>query len=312
MPSIVTITLNPALDVFTVVERVVPMDKLRCSAPELHPGGGGINVARVAHRLGVDVLALFASGGATGQRLRQMLDAEQVPAAALPIAGETRESFSVHEQASGNDYRFVLPGPALATDEWQACLDRLAALPSAPQFLVASGSLPPGVPEDFYARLARWGKARGCKVVVDAAGPALEAALAEGVYLIKPSRRELAGLTGVELDTPHAQLAACRRIIGAKQAEVVALSLGEQGALVASAQGIWRAPALHVQVKSTIGAGDSFLAGLLTGQLRGGTMAEALRHAMAAAGAALLSSGTALCTRAEVESLLPGVKIDSL
>lgn len=311
MDSIVTVTMNPALDVFTVAERVVPMDKLRCSAPEFHPGGGGINVARVLHRLGAQVLALFPAGGVTGQRLQQLLNDEQVPLQTLPIPAETRESFSVHERASGNDYRFVLPGPPLRREDWQGCLDALAALPAAPRFLVASGSLPPGVPEDFYARLARWGRGSGCKVVVDASGPALAAALREGVHLIKPSRRELSDLTGLALDTPDGQLAACQRIIARGQADTVALSLGEQGALLVTREGWWRAPALPVQVASTIGAGDSFLAGLLWALLREEPMGQALRYGVASAGAALLSSGTALCSRSDVESLLPQVSIRS-
>ncbi|MGC1173003.1 1-phosphofructokinase family hexose kinase, partial [Polaromonas sp.] len=121
--DILTITMNPALDVSTSTDKVRDTHKLRCAAAQFHPGGGGINVARVLHRLGSNCLALYPSGGATGQRLGQLLEQEQVRHRGLPIAGETRESFSVHETSSGKDFRFVLPGPSLSAPEWQACLD---------------------------------------------------------------------------------------------------------------------------------------------------------------------------------------------
>ena len=127
MAGILTLTPNPAVDVSTTTERVQPTHKLRCGPAQMHPGGGGINVARVLARLGADVLALYPAGGVTGRLLRDLLDGERVPNEALAIAGETRESFSAHEQATGLDYRFVLPGPTLAEREWQQCLERACA-----------------------------------------------------------------------------------------------------------------------------------------------------------------------------------------
>jgi 6-phosphofructokinase 2 len=302
-PEILTITLNPALDVSTSTDKVVDTHKLRCAAAQLHPGGGGINVARVLHRLGSQCLAIYPSGGVTGERLGQMLDQEQVPRHCWRIAGETRESFSVHETSSGNDFRFVLPGPTMERAEWQACLDYVEGLATPPRDMVASGSLPPGVSDDFYARLARLAKARGSRMVVDASGPALVAALAEGVYLFKPSLRELRELTGQPLETTAQQRAAAQHIIAQGQAEIVALSLGADGALLVTAAKALRASALKVQVASTIGAGDSFVGGLVWALNRGQGLEDAFRHGMGASAAALLTPGTALCQPADVQRL---------
>lgn len=309
MARILTLTMNPALDAFTSVDRVEPAHKLRCDAAQYHPGGGGINVARMLHRLGTDVLALFPVGGLTGQRLCRLLEQERVPARCLPIAGDTRESFTAHDRASSQDYRFVLPGPHLAQAEWQACLDAIAAEDPAPAYLVASGSLPPGVPADFYADAARAASRRGTRVVVDASGPALQAALGQGVFLIKPSLRELSGLTGLPLDSPAAQREACLRIIQQGQAQMVALSLGGEGAMLVTRDQAWRAPAVQVQVESTVGAGDSFLGGLLFALEQRLAPPQALRHAMAAGAAALLSGGTALSRPEDLRRLLPQVQV---
>lgn len=309
MTRIVTLTMNTALDASTAVDRVEPDHKLRCEAPQFHPGGGGINVARVLHRLGADVLALHASGGLTGRRLCELLAGEQLPYLCVPIAAETRESLNVHERSSGRDWRFVLPGPTLAEAECQACLDHLAALPGPPRYVVASGSLPPGAPPDFYAQVARAARARGAQVVVDSSGAALAAALQEGMHVFKPSLRELRESTQLALHTLQEQRDACARLVAEGRAEMVALTLGAEGALLVDAQGAWHAPALQVQVASTIGAGDSFLAGLLWALDRDLPRAEALRWATACGGAALLSHGTALSRREDVERLLAGVQV---
>lgn len=310
MADILTLTLNPALDIYTSIDKVVPNHKLRCAAAQSHPGGGGINVARVVHRLGGDVLALFTAGGVTGQVLQALLQAEHIPAQAIHIAGETRESFSVHETGSHQDFRFVLPGPTLSPDEAALCLQRLAKLAPSARYVIASGGLPPGVPDNFYGQVTAQAHAQGCQMVLDTSGPALSTALqAGGIYLIKPSLRELRELTGRPLNTEADWCAASRALIAQGQAEIVALSLGEDGALLVSATQAWRAQALQVEVASTIGAGDSFLAALVWALSQSQDMAQALRQAMAAGAAALLSAGTALSQPADMARLLPAVQL---
>lgn len=309
MPRFVTVTPNPALDVSTSVDKLVDAHKLRCDEPQLHPGGGGINVARVLHRLGGEVQAIYPVGGATGERLHGLLQAEGVPDLHWAIAGETRESFTVHERESGREYRFVLPGPALTDAEWRSGLSALRLMSPPPAWVVASGSLPPGMAADGHAQIARVAQEIGARMVVDSSGQALSAALAQGVWLVKPSLRELAELTGSALSTTAAQRQAARQLIERGQAHMVALSLGAEGAMLVTADQCLMANALSVPVVGSVGAGDSFLAGLvwaLDAQL---ALPQALATAMAAGAAAVMTPGTALCQPQDVATLREQVRI---
>lgn len=320
MHDLVTLTLNPAVDISTSVEHVTPVHKLRCSAGVWHPGGGGINVARVAQRLGSTALAIYPCGGVIGQELHQLLDAEQLPQWAISIAAETRQNFSIHESSSGQDFRFVLPGPQLTHQEWHACLDAFIEHLPQSRHAVISGSLPPGIPDDCYADLARRAQAHDRRVILDASGTALKLALQAGVELVKPSLRELADLVGQPLTHESDWRDAAASLVEQGQANIVALSLGEDGALVVTRDHHWRARAVPVTVRSTIGAGDSFLGGWLHGWQRqsrpGDDEASALlgafRWAMATAASAVSSYGTALCDPQRVQSLLPHVVIETL
>ena len=318
MPRILTLTLNPALDVSTAIDRVEPVHKMRCGAPSQHAGGGGINVARVLHRLGAEVQAIYPAGGATGAALTALLQREGVPATVLQIAGETRESFSVHESSTGQDWRFVLPGPTLSATELQACHEAVLAALADPvpgggeTWVVASGGLPPGVGDACYADLARAVRVRGARFVVDTNGPALVEALSVGVDVVKPSLRELRQFTGQALVDEASQVRAARALVEGGQARIVAVSLGEQGALLVTAEGAWRARALEVPVASTIGAGDSFVAGLVWGLAAGQGPGQAFALALATSAAALLSPGTALADPADVARLQPEVRVTAL
>jgi 6-phosphofructokinase 2 len=310
--DIVTVTINPALDVSTRVGRVMPVHKLRCHGLRRDPGGGGINVARVVQRLGGDVTAIYTAGGSIGQFLRQLVEREQVGSRPVSIAAETRESFTVNEDITGNQFRFVLEGPRLEPGEWAQCFHALESLRPFPTYLVASGGLAPGVPEDFYVQVARLAKARGGRFVIDTSGAALRHALGEGAYLIKPNRRELSELTGSSLDSESDMVDACHQIVKAAQAEVVALTLGDQGALLVAHNGAWRAPALAVEPVSAVGAGDSFLGGMVWSLAAGHTLPEAFRCGVACGAAALLTPGTELCRADDVKRLLADVVVQAV
>ncbi|MCI0149728.1 1-phosphofructokinase family hexose kinase [Paraburkholderia sediminicola] len=303
MADIVTVTLNPAVDVATSVEQIIDTRKLRCSAAQRDPGGGGINVARVVHRLGGDSAALYLHGGATGQELQQLIDAEHLAGLGIEITGETRENFSVQETSTGGEYRFVMPGPTVAESDVQRCIDQINALGAPPRYLVMSGSLPPGAPVDTYARIARATCAPGTRVVLDTSGPALAAALEAGVWLVKPSLNELRGLTGQPLVNEVEWLAAAEELVRDGRAQIVALTLGEQGAVLVTAERFLRATGLSVQVSSSIGAGDSFVAAMVWALNRNASLDEAFHYGVAAASATLLTAGTALCKQADVERL---------
>lgn len=319
MQDLVTLTLNPSVDVSLGVETVTPVHKLRCSTGAWHPGGGGINVARVAHRLGSRAKALYPCGGLMGQELQALLAAEQLPQQTMAIGAETRQNFSVHEASSGQDYRFVLPGPTLTRIELDACLDAFISNLTDTRHAVVSGSLPLGVPEHCYADLCRRAQAKGQRIALDASGAALAQALQAGVDLVKPSLRELADLVGHPLEHESDWRAAAASLVEQGQARIVALSLGEAGALVVTRHRHWRAHALPVEVRSTIGAGDSFLGGWLHGWPvhSGGpddeeALLTAFRWAMATAASAVSSYGTALCNPVQVRELLEHVVIEAL
>jgi 6-phosphofructokinase 2 len=309
VPDIATLTINPAIDIFVNVPRVEWTRKLRCSPPKRDPGGGGINVARVAHRLGSEVIAIYPIGGAIGKLLQRLVEREQIESLVTPSHVETRENFTAFEETTGEQYRFVLPGSPLHRAEWEAVLERLASLPAKPKFMAASGSVPPGVPADFFARAVRHAKALGAKTVIDTSGIALKEALKEGVTLIKPNLVELSDFVGASLDRDEERIAACRKLIADGRVEIVALTLGEDGALLVTAEQAWRALPPEIEPVSTVGAGDSFLGGLVAALAQGKPLEEAFRVAVAAASAAVLTPGTGLCQPADVKRLLPQVKI---
>ena len=303
MPSIVTLTMNPALDLSTSVEKVVSKHKLRCSGARFDPGGGGVNVARVIQRLGGQARALYAVGGPLGEVYKELLEAELDGATPIAIEGNTRQSLNVSETSTGEEYRFVLEGPKWREEEWRGALKRVEESLSDGTYVVVSGSLPEGVPDDFTARVARLAKQAEARCVVDASGAALEAALAEGVFLIKPNLRELRDLTGAELESREQQEDVLRRIVEDGGSELVALSLGADGALFASADGAFHIQAPAVEARSAVGAGDSFVAALVLRLAEGKSLPDAARYAVAAGAAALLSEGTEMCRAADVERL---------
>lgn len=308
MPALITLTLNPALDLATTTDLVAPTHKLRCGPVQRFAGGGGINVARVLHRLGADVCAWALAGGAAGAQVQQLLADEGVPTRLQRIAGDTRENFSVVESSTGKEFRFVLPGPTLQASEWQACLDALATHTPPPRWLIASGSLPPGTPDDFYAQLARAVSGLGVRVAVDTSGPPLAAALQAGVALVKPSLRELRDLLQQPLEQAADWCTAAQSLVRSGTAEIVALSVGEQGAVLATREGVWQTPALNVPANTgTTGAGDCFLAALVWALDRGDSPAEALRWGVAAGAAALLHPGTTLAQADDVQRLVRSV-----
>jgi 6-phosphofructokinase 2 len=302
MPSIVTLTMNPALDIATATDTVVPGHKLRCGEPRYDPGGGGINVARAVTRLGGDALAVFPVGGLSGEMLCRLLHDESVPHVRVPIAGFTRESLAIVERQSGNQYRFLLPGPSLDVHDQERCLDALAVQAQGASYLVASGSLPPGVPVDFYARVVDLARRCGTRFVLDTSGPALAGA-GHGIFLIKASLRELEELAGASIQSENAQEGAARAIVAQGLAEIFIVSLGAQGALLATAQGVRRFTAVPVEGLSSVGAGDSMVAGIVLSLVRGLALADAVKFGMAAGAATLLRPGTELCRREDAERL---------
>ena len=302
MGTIVTLTMNPALDIATSTARVIPTHKLRCAPPRYDPGGGGINVARAVHALGGDAVAIFPIGGPAGEMIHRLLDQEGVRHHPIAIGGFTRESLAVEDRQAGEQFRFILPGPEVPESDQERCLDQLSAAAAEADYIVASGSLPLGVPEDFYARVAQLAQMLGKRFILDTSGAALKQA-GRGIYLLKPSLRELQDLVGREIGGPSDQEKAAREVLEQARSEIVVLSLGAEGALLATTQECERFAAVPVEARSTVGAGDSMLAGIVLALSREMPLREAVRFGLAAGAAALLGSGTELCRRSDVERL---------
>ena len=303
MSSLVTtLTLNPTIDLASEAETVHPVRKIRTSAERQDPGGGGVNVARVVRELGGETQAIILAGGVTGRFLEELLEEGGVPHRSIPIGGRTRISHTVLERKTGLEYRFVAEGPSVSEAEWQAALAAVAELRQG--WLVASGSLPPGVPPDFYARLASQAARQGLRCVLDTSGEALGLALRQGgLELVKPSLGEFEALVGRPLREPTAQEAAAMDLVRAGGTRMVAVTLGSDGALLATAEGTLRLPALPVTVRGAVGAGDSFLAAMTLALARGDAPADAFAWGVAAGAAAVSNAGTAHPTRQEVAAL---------
>lgn len=300
---IVTVTMNPALDIATSTEVVMPTEKVRCSAARYDPGGGGINVARVARALGAEAVAMFPAGGASGDLVTELLEAADVPLCRIRIAESTRESFTVNECRTERQYRFVLPGPTLSTVEQEECLHQLRSVAASADYVVASGSLPPGLSSDFYNRIADVCAGLDVPLILDTSGSGLRHLVGGRVFLLKPSVRELRECVGRELREEAEQLAAARELIDCGRARNVLVSLGSQGALLVTSQGAQRYPAVPVPPGSGVGAGDAMVAGITVGLSNGWSLPKSIRLGIAAGAAMLMTPGTATCTRADVERL---------
>ncbi|OCX93096.1 MAG: phosphofructokinase [Pseudomonas sp. CO183] len=305
MPLIATLTLNPAMDLSVSTARVISTEKLRCSLPRHDPGGGGINVARVVKTLGGKAVAVYPAGGPFGDLLQRSLDELGLVHRPVPIAGDTRESFTVDELASGLQYRFVLPGPTLSAQELQQCLDSLAALRPAPAYVVLSGSFPPGADLGFFDELLALARRIGARLVVDLSGePLRHAARQGGVYLMKPSLDELGTLMGRTVSAEAEQEQALRSLIRQGCAEVIVLSLGAEGALYAYGDQVGRLRTPEVPVASAVGAGDSMLGAIVLAMAEGRSIPEAVGQGIAAGAATVMRPGTELCHREDVQRLL--------
>jgi 6-phosphofructokinase 2 len=303
MARIVTLTMNPAVDKNTSVDYVMPESKLRCARPTREPGGGGLNVSRAIQRLGGEAEAWYTAGGPTGTILKQLLNKEAVSHHPFEVEAWTRENLIVYEEQSGQQFRFGMPGPTLSEDEWRRCLDGLAERDPAPGYLVASGSLPPGVPDNFYSRVAEVAADLGARCIIDTSGDALRQAVASSVFLLKPNVRELQQLTGRDLVSEAEQKDAARTLISNDRVEVVVLSLGAGGALMITAEDCEHVRTPTVPIKSKVGAGDSMVGGIVLALARGLDVSDAVRFGVAAGAAAVMTPGTELCRREDTKRL---------
>ncbi len=299
--KILTLTVSPAIDKSTKFAGLVAEQKIRCETPHFDAGGGGINVSKAIARLGGNSLAIFTVGGASGELLQDLVKKEGIDYQAIKTESWTRENFIAVDTLTNAQYRFGMPGPAITEKESKEILK--AVEDSKPDFLVASGSLSPGLGDDFYEKVAAISRKMGSKLIIDTSGVPLERAIDEGVYLLKPNVGELAKLVKKEsLEIDEVDDAA-REIISKGKCEVVVVSLGPQGAVLVTKDICEHIPAPQVQKKSTVGAGDSMVGGMVWALSEGKDLSEMLRWGVACGSAATMNEGTQLFTKQDAHKL---------
>lgn len=308
--DILTVTLNPALDVSARVPDMVPGPKLRLSDPVTEPGGGGVNAARVIHALGGQVRAWVALGGAPGAQLAELMTARGLSVDPFKAPGDTRTNWAITD-AKGQQYRLQLPGADWTDSLGAAARDDICR--RAKGLVLVSGSLPPGLSARFPAEMV---SAMGAgRVLLDTSGAALDHMVAMSnpdLFVLRMDDHEAAGLAGHALPdlTATSRFAASLQARGA--AQWVSVACGAQGNVIAGPRGaihICRPPV--VAVESAVGAGDSFMGAFTLALAQGRAMPDALCHGTAAAAAAVMTPATALCRAKDVARLIPQCVLDS-
>ena len=307
MFNIVTITFSPCIDKSTSITSLIPEKKLVCAAPKLEPGGGGINIARAIKKLGGEAIAIFPSGGYTGRFFNHLMEKENIPVVIIETLNETRENIIVLNREVNCQYRFGMPGTPLNKKEWNQVLQALVELKDV-SFVIASGSLPPGVPLDIYAQIGKIAKTKNAKFIVDTCSDALKFAVEEGAYLLKPNLGELASLAGKESITLDEAKEIAANIIKEGKSEVLVVSMGAAGALLVTkdfSEIIISPPVLK---ESTVGAGDSMVAGIVYYLSLGKGILEAVEYGVACGTAATMHPGTELCKKEDADRLYAIIK----
>jgi len=302
MPQIVTITFSPCIDKSTSISRLVPEKKLNCAYPKLEPGGGGINVARAIKKLGGEATAIYPAGGYTGKYFIKLLEKENVPSIIIEAKNETRENIIVYEELTALQYRFGMPGNPLSDIEWKKIMQAVEDANDI-KYIIASGSLPPGVPTDIFARLAIIAKKKNSKFIVDSCGEALVNAVNAGVFLLKPNLGELSTLAGKDYLEKNEIATAAKQLIEKNKCEAIVVSMGKEGALLVTKDMEMKITPPAVEQKSTVGAGDSMVAGIVYSLFKGNDLETAVQYGVACGTAATLNAGTGLCKPDDVHGL---------
>ncbi|MEO8110686.1 MAG: 1-phosphofructokinase family hexose kinase [Ginsengibacter sp.] len=302
MSKIITITFSPCIDKSTSIPELIPEKKLLCSSPKLEPGGGGINVARALKKLGEDAIAIFPSGGYTGKYFNHLMEAENISSKIIEIENETRENIIVLDESINSQYRFGMPGTELSEKEWKKCLLAVEEINDI-GYIVASGSLPPGVPVNIYARLAEIAKQKKARLIVDTSGEALKEAAERGVYLLKPNLGELSFLAGKEKLEPGDIIKVSQQVIAKGMCEVIVISMGMAGAHFITKDIVEVIKAPQVNRQSTVGAGDSMVAGIVYFLCSGKSLPEAVQFGVACGTAATMNPGSELCKKEDAYAL---------
>jgi len=308
---IVTITLNPTIDRTIMVHGLVLDEANRWTSLRLYAGGKGIDVSRAIHEMGGKTIAYGFIGGATGRTVEILLDEEGVPFSLTPIEQETRTNFIIADTKNNLQTRIDAPGPRISKRELERFEDRLRRIDPRPDMMVIGGSVPPGIPTNIYYDIVTRCKNSKARCILDSAGQWLKEGIKAKPYLIKPNIREAEELLDTELPTEEATIKAVLNLVE-MGIEIASISRGKDGIIAATKKSIIKAVSPPVRVVSAVGAGDCAIAGLALKLADGEPLIEACRLAVAMGSAAVLTPGTELAHRADVEKLLPQIKVSEM
>lgn len=308
---ILCVTLNAAIDKTYIIERFKPGEIFRVKETKTLPGGKGINVSRVIHSLGGDVLATGFIGGHNGAFIEEKLATDGIPAAFVRVRPESRLTISIIDPVNSSETGLYEHGPVIAQEDWERFKGHFAGLLNRAEVVVLSGSLPSGLPTSAYAELIEMAKAKRRSVILDTSGEALKFGVAAHPWMVKPNRVEAEELLGCPLDSLASIAEGVRKLL-ADGLEAVDISLGKDGVVGGCAQGIWNVQPPQVDARSSVGAGDSFVAGFALSWLRQGDFAQALRYATACAAASVTKVGAGVLSPTDVRYLMEIVKVEKI
>ena len=308
---ILTLTLNPAVDLYLSVRKLVTDDVNRVLWFRRDPGGKGINVSRVIREMGGESIAVCLLGGETGEEIFRNLNATGIWVERIPVEGTTRTNIAIKEEATGRLIKLNEKGASVTGRILQTCLKRIERLCHREDLVALCGSLPPGAPTALYATFIRRLRGKGVRILLDADGEVLGEGLRAMPAFIKPKLHELTRLTRRPLRTLHERLQACRYLL-VRGMEGILLSMGKEGALLVSRKGSWLAGTPQVKVGSAIGAGDSLVGGFLLGLSQKKDLPESLRLGMACGTATAITPATELCHRQDVRRFLPAITLQPI
>jgi 6-phosphofructokinase 2 len=308
--DIVTITLSPCLDKSTTVEKFVPEKKLKCSYPIFEAGGGGINVSRALRNFKTNSFCIYIAGGYTGRILSNLIYHEKLNAAPVPSDLYTRENFIVFENQTHLQFRFGMPVNPITVKEWKSVITRLKKTKA--KYVVLSGSIWPYVDDEFYVQLNKYIKKYDVHFIADTAGIALKTVLKTGAFLIKPNQNEFSQLFGSKTLTPNQIIAKSKQMIQEGSVENILVSLGESGAVLVNGKGVWQFTPPKLDIKSTVGAGDTMVAGIVYQMHHGKTIVDAVRFGIACGSATTINSGMQLATLDQANVMLKKIKVKKI
>ncbi|MCP8969580.1 1-phosphofructokinase [Ectobacillus ponti] len=299
---IYTCTLNPSIDYIVEVDAFQVGAVNRATHTAKYPGGKGINVSRVLQRLGAESTALGFIGGFTGEFVKQELEKEEIRHSFIQATGDTRINVKLK---SGEETEINGQGPIISEEQLKQLFAKINELQHA-DILVLAGSVPSSLPSSIYTSIVQAAQERGAKVAVDTSGPALQEIIAAKPNLVKPNHHELGELFGVDIQTADEAIEYGKKLVD-MGIEYVLVSMAGDGALFISKNEVIFAKPPRGTVRNSVGAGDSMLAGFLAAYTQGQSLEQAFRFSVASGSATAFS--TDLCTKQDVERLLPEVQI---